>query len=144
MKSQRSVKVIFDTNIWISFLIGKRLRSIQEYIAEKTIIIIFTDQILTELTETTKRPKLLRYFAQDKVHDLISFLKMIGEYHPIKNHNHFPQDPKDSFLLDLIEKSQADYLVTGDRALLGLKQFSTATIIKAAEFEREMSRILHS
>ncbi len=30
----KNVKVIFDTNVWISFLIGKRLAKIKQYISE--------------------------------------------------------------------------------------------------------------
>ena len=33
----KSVKVIFDTNVWISFLIGKRLTKIDQYISDGTI-----------------------------------------------------------------------------------------------------------
>lgn len=41
---KRKVKVIFDTNIWISFLIGKRLAKIKKHIADGNITIIITEQ----------------------------------------------------------------------------------------------------
>ncbi len=40
----KNIKVIFDTNIWISFLIGKRLAYIKNYIADGQIIIVVTQQ----------------------------------------------------------------------------------------------------
>jgi putative PIN family toxin of toxin-antitoxin system len=45
-------------------------------------------------------------------------------------------DPKDSYLLSLAEASQADFLVTGDKELLSLKQHkSTRMITPAAVIE---------
>ena len=41
-------------------------------------------------------------------------------------------DPKDSYLLALAEASQAEFLVTGDRQLLSLKQHQSTRIITAA------------
>ena len=46
--TNRNVKVIFDTNVWISFLIGKRLANIKQHIVDRNITIIVTDQLLTE------------------------------------------------------------------------------------------------
>lgn len=42
----KSIKVIFDTNVWISFLIGKQLAKLTHLISEEKIIIIITDEIL--------------------------------------------------------------------------------------------------
>jgi len=33
------VRVIFDTNVWISFLIGKRLSIVSKYISNRQVII---------------------------------------------------------------------------------------------------------
>ena len=51
-----SIRVIFDTNVWISFLIGKRLASIKGHIADGRIIIT-TPQLINEIKEVTHRPK---------------------------------------------------------------------------------------
>ncbi|WP_373495068.1 hypothetical protein [Aquiflexum sp.] len=42
---------------------------------------------------------------------------------------------KDSFLLDLIDSSEADLLVTGDKDLLEIKTFGSAKILSPQEFE---------
>ncbi len=36
----KNTKIIFDTNVWISFLVGKRLSSIKKYIISGQITII--------------------------------------------------------------------------------------------------------
>ena len=138
MAGQKKIKVIFDTNIWISFLIGKRLYSIKTLIANQTIQIILSDQLISEIILVTQRPRLKKYFTQDNVDDLITLLETIGETYQIKSKNTLCRDPKDNFLLDLIEEANADYLVTGDNDLLELKKFKSAKILKPHVFEKEI------
>jgi len=38
--TNKNVKVIFDTNVWISFLIGKRLTTIKQHIVNRNITIL--------------------------------------------------------------------------------------------------------
>lgn len=134
MKEKNS-RVIFDTNVWISFLIGKRLAILKEYISSGKIQIIITQQLLDEIKDVTSRQRLKKYFPPQAVLELIDLLKIIAitvETEP----THFDcKDPKDNFLLDLIHFSKADYLVTGDKFLLELNPFMTAVILKPAEFE---------
>ena len=61
MKS-KNVRVIFDTNVWISFLIGKRLAKIKHYISDGTVIVITSDQLLFEIKSVTSREKLKKYW----------------------------------------------------------------------------------
>lgn len=51
------------------------------------------------------------------------------------------RDPKDNFLLDLIDFSEADYLVTGDKDLLEHTPFQTAEILTPTEFEEKLKLI---
>src|SRR5256885_836928 len=48
------------------------------------------------------------------------------------------RDPKDNFLLDLIDASEADFLVTGDKFLIELNPFMTAKILSPNDFEKEI------
>ena len=60
----KSIKVIFDTNVWISFLIGKRLSKIKSHIEDSSIKIVITNQLLEEIKTVAARPKLQKYFAK--------------------------------------------------------------------------------
>ncbi|MBN9352238.1 MAG: putative toxin-antitoxin system toxin component, PIN family [Chitinophagaceae bacterium] len=134
-----NAKVIFDTNVWISFLIGKRLKKLRKFITDNRITVITTDQLLTEIKIVTARKKLKKYFPEESVKELMELLEIIAERVQIKPTNFLNRDPKDSFLLDLIEYSKADYLVTGDKDLIEINKFKTAKILTVAEFERELS-----
>ncbi|MDR2627806.1 MAG: putative toxin-antitoxin system toxin component, PIN family [Dysgonamonadaceae bacterium] len=129
------MKVIFDTNVWISFLIGKRLSFIKEYIADARITIIITGQLIEEIKEVTQRKQLRKYFPQENVRELLHLLDTIAEKFEIKPTHFISRDPKDNFLLDLIDASMADYLVTGDKDLLSLNPFKTTKILTPVDFE---------
>lgn len=136
--NNKSIKVIFDTNVWISFLIGKRLAEIKHYIENGNIKIVVTDQLLTELKVVTSREKLQKYFPKDNVEELIELLEVIAENVKISPTHFINRDPKDNFLLDLIDFSKADYLVTGDKDLLEHNPFKTAQILAPSEFEKQI------
>lgn len=86
--TSKSIKVIFDTNVWISFLIGKRLKKIKQYISDGRIIIITTDQLLNEIQVVTQREKIKKYFPEESVKELIHLLKTIAKSVEIKQ-THF-------------------------------------------------------
>lgn len=138
--TSKSVKVIFDTNVWISFLIGKRLAKIKLYISNGSITIITTDQLLMEIKTVTSRDKLKKYFPKESVKELIELLETIAENVDIKPTHFISRDPKDNFLLDLIDYSKADYLVTGDNDLLGHNPFKTAQILTPTQFEKQLEK----
>lgn len=140
MSGRKNSKVIFDTNIWISFLIGKRLQFIKDLIANRQLVVVISEQLLLELKRVTQRPKLKKYFSEEKVEELIRFLLVVGQKHEPKVINLVSRDPKDNFLLDLAETSKADYLVTGDKDLLVLNPFRSTQIMTPADFEAEVRK----
>lgn len=138
--TNKNVKVIFDTNVWIGFLIGKRLAKIKRYIVDGSITIVVTEQLLTELKTVTAREKIKKYFPKNSVKELIELLETIAEKIDIKPTHFISRDPKDNFLLDLIDFSKSDYLVTGDKDLLEHNPFKTAQILTPADFEKQIEK----
>lgn len=118
MLKRKKPKVVIDTNIWISFLIGKKLNSLKSLISNKNIQIIVSDELIEEIEDVTNRPKLKKYFPHKKVRDFISLLRIISSQHSIEVIEPICRDPKDDFLLALSKETKADFLVTGDDDLL--------------------------
>lgn len=84
---------------------------------------------------------MVKYFPKENVDEFIRLLKFEDiNYDVAALKNHFEKDPKDSFLLDLVEKSGAEYLVTGDKALLSLGSFKSAKIISPTVFEDKFKK----
>ena len=139
MPDQKAIKVIIDTNLWISFLIGKQLKSLKPLLVEQTIQPILSEQLLQEIALVTQRPKLQKYFPQSKVNELIDFLKIIGLSIDIRSEVSLCRDEKDNYLLALAKDSQADFLITGDKDLIVLQQFELTKIVTYQEFLQEIS-----
>ncbi len=136
-----SLSVIIDTNVWIGFLIGKRLSSLHQSLSTNQIHLVTSPQLLLEIKLVTQREKLKKYFPQKSVDELIALLELIATtYYPEPIHQ-ICNDPADNFLLDLIDASKANYLVTGDKNLLQLNPFKTAEIVSPAEFETMLRHI---
>ena len=72
------IKVIIDTNLWISFLIGKQLTSLKLLLVNGEIQPVLTHQLIEEIILVTQRPKLRKYFPIDKVQELLKILEIIG------------------------------------------------------------------
>ena len=138
---EKSIKVIFDTNVWVSFLIGKKLSVLSEYISSGVITIVITHQLLHEIKDVTSRPAIKKYFPGHAVTQLINLLKVIAIMVDVQPVHMDCKDPKDNFLLDLIDCSKADYLVTGDKQLLELNPFMTAVILKPVDFEKVIAAL---
>ena len=47
------LRVVIDTNIWISFLIGKTLTDLSKAIISGQVIVLFSDTLFHELTDVT-------------------------------------------------------------------------------------------
>jgi predicted nucleic acid-binding protein len=72
----------------------------------------------------------------------LNLLETIAEKVEIEPKHFICRDPKDNFLLDLIDFAKADYLVTGDKDLLEHYPFKTAQILKPTEFEKQLETLV--
>jgi hypothetical protein len=122
MPRKKKIKIIIDTNLFISFLIGKRLAGLKQTLVQSTVQLIFSEQKMEELETVTGRPKFEKYFDKEDVIDLIDLIYAIGKIEKITKEPEICRDPKDNFLLALSDKGKADYLVTGDSDLLTIDQ----------------------
>nr|NCQ93672.1 putative toxin-antitoxin system toxin component, PIN family [Microcystis aeruginosa LG13-13] len=101
MNNKPPIKVIINTNLWISFPIGKQLASLKYLLIEKTLVPIFSPQLLNEINLVTKRPKLQKHFPKRKVQELLELLSIIGLCIETKSKINICRDAKDNYLLAL-------------------------------------------
>lgn len=74
------MRVIIDTNLWISFLIGKSLAGLTDALISNRITILFSEQLFAELIEVLRRPKFKKYFSEAVIEELIALLYDRGEW----------------------------------------------------------------
>ncbi|WP_375495189.1 putative toxin-antitoxin system toxin component, PIN family [uncultured Nostoc sp.] len=134
MPENKTIKIIIDTNLWISFLIGKELKHLQNLFLEETIQVVLYEEIVEELLLVTQRPKLQKYFPPNKLNELIQVLRTIGLFINIKSEVSLCRDAKDNYLLALSKDSDANFLLTGDQDLLEIAKFENTEIVTYQEF----------
>jgi len=139
-KESKSAKIIIDTNIWISFLIGKSLKRLQHYIDSQSVKIIICDEQVQELLEVFETPKIQKYFSRDQVMGFFELLDESSEKVDLKTKVDLCRDKKDNYLISLAIDSKADFLITGDKDLLVLKKVENTSMIKFNEFEKLMTQ----
>ena len=130
----RSTRVILDTNLWISFLIGQKSAScIRDLLTDESVGLVMTDILQAEIVGVASRSKFARYFASEAVERLVAFLSSRCEHYTLGDIPSRCRDPKDDYLLELARVSKADVLVTGDKDLTDMKQFGRCRIMTLSE-----------
>jgi hypothetical protein len=133
-----SKKIILDTNLWISFLISKKLNSIDHLIENKKITLIFSDELISEFVEVVNRPKFENYFSKNDIEKILDYFDYYGKLITVKSDIKICRDKKDNFLLNLSIDSKADYLITGDNDLLVLEKIERTKIINFTDFIQQI------
>jgi len=100
------------------------------------VALLFSQELFDELATTAKRRKFRRYFDMSHVDDLLEVFVEVGVIVDVQSLITICRDPKDNFLLALAKDGLADYLITGDKDLLSVKDFGKTKIIKLNEFEK--------
>jgi len=127
-------RIIFDTNIWISFLISKSLGDLDKLILNGKIVLLFSHESMTEFIDVTSREKLKPFFKEEDIVSLMDLIEVYGEMVNVKSNVQICRDMKDNFLLALAKDGKADYLVSGDKDLLVLESFEKTKIVSLTSF----------
>ncbi|GAC1357330.1 MAG: hypothetical protein NVS4B8_29700 [Herpetosiphon sp.] len=139
--NSRSLRVLFDTNIYISYLLTNAhvgtIATIVEAMFGSTFTLLIVDELLSELRNSVSTKKYLaQRITSADLDRLITILHVVAEaIPPIKEAiPAVTRDPKDDYLLAYALVGQADYLVTGDDDLLAFNTIGSLTIIKPHDF----------
>ncbi len=62
---RRKIRVIIDTNLWISFLLTKDFSRLDRLFSDGSILLLFSQELLDEFIEVAQRPKLKKYFSNE-------------------------------------------------------------------------------
>ena len=130
----KKLKVVIDTNLWISFLISKKYDALDKLFALDYITLIFSEELLEEFVEVAKRPKFQKYFSNTDLIILLSQIYTKAEFIDVQSDVIICRDEKDNFLLSLAKDGKANYLVSGDKDLLEIQKFEKTKIVTISEF----------
>ena len=137
------MRVVLDTNVIVSALFfGGVPRKVYNLIGA-AITPCFTQDTLAELADVITHPK----FEQERssisfsTSDLIQKLRATGvviEAHPLATR--VSADPSDDMFLVCATVSNAEYIVSGDKHLLSLKNFAGIPIVTPRQFLKHVRR----
>ena len=115
------MRVVLDTNVLVSAVLGGALRTILDRWLEGKFTLVMSDDIMREYHDVLRRPKFglpdetVTSIAVQIFHDA-EFVTPADEIKAI------PDDPSDDKFLAAAIEGHADVIVSGDRHLLLLHQ----------------------
>lgn len=128
---------IFDTNILISALLNSRSLPallIDEW-TERRFDLVSSEEQLDELRRVSRYPKVAAHISAQHAGRLVKQLRDNAKLVGSLPHTDLCRDPFDNFLLAMAQVSQANYLVTGDKAdLLSLRRHRATQIVAVRRF----------
>ena len=101
------------------------------------IDIYVCDELLREFCEVSKRSKIQKYISIQDIEDTLVLIEercLFVEINKVADSG--IRDAKDLYLLSLADTVSADYIVTGDKDLLVLKQHGTTKIVTYTDFNQ--------
>ena len=108
------LKVVIDTNIWISYFINARSDYLVSWIIDHPVEIYTSAVLVDEIEEVLLRPKFKKEFPFP-VKDFINLHKQTCTMVNVTREYNLAPDPGDNFLFDLCQKINAQCLVTSDK-----------------------------
>jgi uncharacterized protein len=138
MPKSKSLRLVIDTNLWISFLISDRQRRLDSLLYLEKIRLLFSAELLDEIKTTITKPKLKKYFSVNAMEEMLLNLETYIDLIKVKSTVKVCRDTKDNFLLALSKDGKADYLLTGDKYLLDLAKYGKTEILTISKFLEEV------
>jgi uncharacterized protein len=132
------MRVVLDTNIWLSGLLwGGVPGQILQLVEQGEIIAIGSEEILDELLQTLQRPKLQKRLNQlainaEAVMLAVRQIMTIVRIEPLEVTE--LRDPKDVMIIASAVAGNAALIITGDQDLLILREWAGIKILSPRDF----------
>ena len=137
-KSNLPLRVVFDTNVYISAILtsGTPRAVLSESFRREEIEVLVSEPILTEIE------RILRLKIRRSLWDIITILIAIRQNSTLISPESkllvITEDEADNRIIECAFHGKAQYIVSGDRHLLSLKEYRGITILSPTEFLREI------
>lgn len=125
--------VVIDCNIWITLSINRQIDFIAD-LSDNGILIASCTTLRNEIDNVLNRPKLSKYISNSQITKVVELHDLVTTKFQLGKISNVVTDPKDNYLFALSEKAKADYLVTGDKLLLEVKEHKKTKVITLADF----------
>ncbi len=132
----KKIKVVFDTNIWISISMRKILKD--EFLRTKQNLTVYISKdIALEASKVLQYPKIAQILkeANTNKRDVLRTIQLNSRLvEPNIKLHIIDEDAQDNKILECAQAAQADIIVSGDKHLLNLGKYKKTKIVTAREF----------
>jgi uncharacterized protein len=133
------IKAVIDANVFISSALapGSNPDKIIDLVRHDKIILVISQDILEEIREVFLYPKIKRRLnlTSREINDFLSQIAKSALITPgLFNLKVIKADPRDDKYLACALEGQADYIISGDKHLLNLKNYHRIEIVNPATF----------
>lgn len=132
----KKVKVVFDTNVWISIFMEKRLKDEFSRIKQDLIVYVSED-IGFEVSKVLQYPRVSEILRKTGILEkevLRIFVDNSKRVDPKVELHIINEDKEDNKILECALAARADIIVSGDKHLLNLGKFKKNRILTPREF----------
>ena len=126
---------ILDSNIWISYVITKRLTDLVALIHSQQLMVLTSPHLVEEIQEVLSRPKFKKYLKHSDINEVIILHTKLCQLVVTDETTYQLSDTKDNFLLNLYNRGKATVLVSGDKELLQEASELNYRVMTLREFE---------
>lgn len=127
------MRVVLDTNIFVSMTMGGYVGKINAGWRAGKFILLVSEDIVSEYVNVLQRPKL--HLKSRPITTILGRIYRKAKFvTPEEQVLAVQADPTDNKFLEAAIAGQAEYIVSGDKHLLDLKEFQSIPIITAHEF----------
>jgi uncharacterized protein len=134
--SDKTLKIVIDTNLWVSMAMGSKVVSEQmmRIIGNSNFELFISSELLEELVETLKKPRLQKHLSLDRTKFLFDLIWMKTQLVNVSVDLKLCRDPKDDFIINLATEIEAQYIITGDFDLLVMNPIGSIEVLTISTF----------
>lgn len=140
---REELKVVIDTNVIVSAVIGKSATLVKIYNAfvNNLFTPILSPVLQEEILNVVRKPRIKRYFRAKEIKRFKELIKIDAILVIPTKKISLCRDKEDNILLETALEAKADFIVTGDQDLLILKSCLGIPIINPRQFSDILNKI---
>ncbi len=130
-------KVIIDTNVIVSSLIQKNYPYfiVRELFFEGKIQVCISEELFQEYLEVLHRPKFHRFVDfTENAKGLLEEIGLKAQYYIPTIKLDIISDQDDNMILELADKSEADFIITGNTTDFTMDSYKNTKIVSPKEY----------
>ena len=140
---KQELKIVLDTNVWISALLwGGKPAAIIKAAEENKVSILISEEIVGEISQVLTYPKIEKIYRSslrrqdliEQVLKIVTFVKASNKLEVIQAH------PADNKFLECAIAAKADYVISGDKHLLQIAAYKKLKILSVNDFLQLIKR----